>query len=101
VEVSGRLNIPADLVPGKQPSVPIKQEARLAQEPVWTLWTTKKTLASIRNETPVAQPLARRYTNRMFVVVVVVIIIIIIIIIILALQLLTQHINICCYNNHH
>jgi hypothetical protein len=36
VEVSGQLHVPAALIPGKEPSVLIRQEVEWAPEPVWT-----------------------------------------------------------------
>jgi hypothetical protein len=36
--VSGQLHAPAALPPGKEPLVPIGEEAEWAPEPVWTRW---------------------------------------------------------------
>jgi len=42
MEVSGQLHFPASLPPGKEPLLPIVQEAGWAPEPVWTrLWGEK------------------------------------------------------------
>jgi len=36
--VSGQIHAPAALLSGKEPLVPIEQEAVWAPEPVWTRW---------------------------------------------------------------
>jgi len=38
MEVSGQLETPAALPPGKEPPAPSGQEARRSPERVWTLW---------------------------------------------------------------
>jgi hypothetical protein len=38
MEVSGQVHIPAALPPGKEPLVPIGQEAGWVPEPFWTRW---------------------------------------------------------------
>jgi hypothetical protein len=55
MDVSGQLRAPAALPPGKEPPVPIGQEAECAPESVWTLWRRENscsymgpTIASIR-----------------------------------------------------
>jgi hypothetical protein len=39
--VSGQLHISAALSPGKEPAVPIGEEARWAPEPVWPIWRSE------------------------------------------------------------
>jgi hypothetical protein len=38
MEVSGQLQAPAALPPGKELPIPTGQEAGLAAEPLWTRW---------------------------------------------------------------
>jgi hypothetical protein len=59
---SGQLHAPTVLPPGKQPPVPIGQEAGWSSEPVWTLWR-RENLPSAGNRTPTIQPVARRFTD--------------------------------------
>jgi hypothetical protein len=59
LEVSGQLQAPAALPPGKEPPVPI---AGRAPEQVWALWSTEKSLAPSGNRTPAIQLVAHRYT---------------------------------------
>jgi hypothetical protein len=58
MEVNDQLHAPAALFPWKEPPVPIVQEAALAPEPVWMLWSREKCLAPAGNPTPAAQPVA-------------------------------------------
>jgi hypothetical protein len=51
--VNGLLYTPASLPPEKEPVVPIGYEAGWAPEPVWTLWSRRKSLAPAKNRTPV------------------------------------------------
>jgi hypothetical protein len=55
--VCAQFHSPAALSPGKEPPVPIAQEAGWAQDPVWTPWRREKSLA------PAVQSVARRYTD--------------------------------------
>jgi hypothetical protein len=43
---------PGRFTPGKQPPVPIVQEAGWASEPVWTLWRREQSLSPTRIQTP-------------------------------------------------
>jgi hypothetical protein len=45
--VSGHLHAPAALLPGKEPPVPIGQEAGWAPELVWTIWRKLLTLPGL------------------------------------------------------
>jgi hypothetical protein len=63
MEASGLLHAPAASLSGKDPPVPIGKEAGWASEPVWTLWSTEKSLVLARNLPPAVQPVARRYTD--------------------------------------
>jgi hypothetical protein len=56
MEMCGQVHAPATLPPGKQPPVPIVQEAEWAPEPLWTRWGGEKTPALATNRTPVVQP---------------------------------------------
>jgi hypothetical protein len=49
VELSGQLHFPAACNQEKELPVPFEQEVRLAPEPVWTLWSREKSLASAGN----------------------------------------------------
>jgi hypothetical protein len=51
------------LPPGKEPPVPIIQEAGWAPEPVWTQRLEKKSTASVGGRTPVVQSVVRHYTD--------------------------------------
>jgi hypothetical protein len=51
------------LRPGKGPSVPIRQEAGWAPEPVWTQGLEEKYSASVEDRTPVVQSVVRHYTD--------------------------------------
>jgi hypothetical protein len=42
MEVGGQVHAQAALPPGKEPQVPIRQEAWWATEPVWTRWWGEK-----------------------------------------------------------
>jgi hypothetical protein len=50
------------LPPGKEPPVPIGQEARWASEPVWTQKLEEKSSAPVGDRTPVVQPVVSHYT---------------------------------------
>jgi hypothetical protein len=58
MDVSGQLHAPDTLPPGKEPLVPIGEEAGRAPEPFWTRWWREKLPAP-----PIVQPVAQRYTN--------------------------------------
>jgi hypothetical protein len=64
--VSGQHHAPAALYPrGKDPPVPIVQEAGWAPEPVWTQRLQEKILCPCRGsnpDRPVVQPVVRHYT---------------------------------------
>jgi hypothetical protein len=51
------------LPPGKAPPVPIVQEAGWASELVWTQRIEEKSVASTGDRTPVAQSVAKQYTD--------------------------------------
>jgi hypothetical protein len=51
------------LPPGKEPPVPIVQEAGWAPEPVWTQRLEEKSSVSVRYRTPVVQSVFRHYTD--------------------------------------
>jgi hypothetical protein len=52
MEVSGQLHAPAPLPPGKEPLVPIEQEAGwAASKPFWTRWWREKFPAPAGNRT--------------------------------------------------
>jgi hypothetical protein len=51
------------LPPGKEPPVPIVQEAGWAPEPVWTQRLEEKPSASGRDRTPSVQSVVRHYTD--------------------------------------
>jgi hypothetical protein len=51
------------LPPGKEPPVPIKQEAGWAPKPVWTSRLEEKSSASVGDRTPVFQSVVRHYTD--------------------------------------
>jgi hypothetical protein len=62
--VSSQHHAPAALYPlGKEPPVPIGQEAGWAPEPVWTQGLEEKSSASVGDRTPVVQSVARHYTD--------------------------------------
>jgi hypothetical protein len=44
--------------PGKDPPVPIGQEAGWVPEPVWALWRGAKSLSAARNRTMAVKPVA-------------------------------------------
>jgi hypothetical protein len=50
------------LPPGKEPLVPIGQEAGWAPEPVWTQRLQENSSALAGDRTSVVQPVARHYT---------------------------------------
>jgi hypothetical protein len=51
------------LPPGKEPPVPILQEAGWAPEPVWTKRLEEKSSASFGGRTPAVQSVVRHYTD--------------------------------------
>jgi hypothetical protein len=62
--VSGQHHAPAKLYPrGKEPLVPIGQEAGWAPEPVWTQRLEEKSSVSVGDRTPVVQSVVRHYTD--------------------------------------
>jgi hypothetical protein len=58
MEVYGQFHAPAALSSGKEPPIPIVYEAGWTAEPMWTLWSTEKSLAPAGNQTPVVLPVA-------------------------------------------
>jgi hypothetical protein len=63
MRVSGQHHAPAALYPrGKEPSVPIGQEARWAPKPVRMQRLEEKSSASVGDRTPVVQSVVRHYT---------------------------------------
>jgi hypothetical protein len=52
MEVNGQLHAPAALPAGKEPLVPIGQEAGWAPEPVWTRWWREKFPVPAETRTP-------------------------------------------------
>jgi hypothetical protein len=52
------------LPPGKEPPVPIVQEAGWAPEPVWAQRLEEKTSASVGDRNPAVQSVVRHYTNK-------------------------------------
>jgi hypothetical protein len=54
MEISGQLQAPVALTPGKEPPVPIGDEAGWAPEPVWTLRRREK-YCTARNQTRAVQ----------------------------------------------
>jgi hypothetical protein len=78
--LSGHLHAPVALPAGKEPPIPIGQEAGWAPETVWTLEKRKKCLALARNQTPAVQLVALRYTDlvsRLSVIIIIIIAIIV------------------------
>jgi hypothetical protein len=62
--VSGQHHAPAALYSrGKEPSVPIVQEAGWAPEPVWTQRLEEKSSASVGDRTPAVQSVVKHYTD--------------------------------------
>jgi hypothetical protein len=59
----GEWSVSCPTPPGKEPSVPIVQESGWAPEPFWTPWNREKYIAPTENQTPAAQPVARRHTD--------------------------------------
>jgi hypothetical protein len=58
--VSGQRHAPAALYPrGKDPPVPIGEEAVWAPEPVWTQRLEEKSSVSVGDRTPIVQPVVR------------------------------------------
>jgi hypothetical protein len=51
------------LPPGKEPPVPLGQEARWAPEPVWTQGLEEKSSAPVWDRTPIVQPVVRHCTS--------------------------------------
>jgi len=56
MQVSGQLHAPTALSPGKEPPVPIAQEAGWALKLVWMWWQKENIPVPVRNQTPVIQP---------------------------------------------
>jgi hypothetical protein len=65
MEVSGQLHAPAALSPGKEPLVPIVQEAGWAPEPFWMQWWGEKFPTPAGTRPPIVQPVAQRYTTEL------------------------------------
>jgi hypothetical protein len=62
--VNGQHHAPAALYPpGKEPPVPIGQEAGWAPEPAWTHRLEEKSSASVGDRTPVIQSVVSHYTD--------------------------------------
>jgi hypothetical protein len=62
--VSDQHHAPAALyTQGKDPTVPIVQEAGWPSEPVWMQRLEEKSSASVRDRTPVVQSVVRHYTD--------------------------------------
>jgi hypothetical protein len=63
--VSGQLHAQAALSPGKEPPVPIGQEAGWAPEPVWTTWIGEKSFPyrDSNSDPSIVQPVASRCTD--------------------------------------
>jgi hypothetical protein len=61
--MNGQLHAPAALSPRKQLPVPIEQDAGLASESLWTLWSREKLIASVGNRTLAVQYVVRRYAD--------------------------------------
>jgi hypothetical protein len=62
MEVSGQLHAPVALPLGKEPLVPIGQEAGWASQSVYTLWEVKRNLLLLSGiESRPFSPVVRRY----------------------------------------
>jgi hypothetical protein len=63
--MSGQLEVPASLPPGKEPPVPIGQETGWAPETVWTTWSRENSLLyrDSNSDLSVVQPVDSRYTD--------------------------------------
>jgi hypothetical protein len=61
----GGADVPAALPPGKEPPVPIEQEAGWTQQPVWTTWRRENSwpYRDSNSDPSVVQPVASRYTD--------------------------------------
>jgi hypothetical protein len=59
-----RITLRPRFTPGKEPPVPIVQEAGWALGPDWTQKLEEKFSASVGDRTPVAQSVVRHYTDR-------------------------------------
>jgi hypothetical protein len=59
--MSGQINATVALPPERERAM--LWEAKLAPEPVWTLWSREKSLDPAGNWTPVVQPVVRCYTD--------------------------------------
>jgi hypothetical protein len=55
MEVSGKLSAPVALPTGEERLVPIVEEAGWAPEPVWTLYSTRKSHVHPGNRNPAVQ----------------------------------------------
>jgi hypothetical protein len=63
MEVTGQLHASAALPTGKNPRYLLDKRLSGPPEPVWTLWSTEKSLAPARNRTLAVHSVARRYTD--------------------------------------
>jgi hypothetical protein len=64
MRVSGQRHVPGRaLPPGKEPSVPIVQEAGWAPEPVWTQEVKEKSFAPVGDRTLFVQSVIRHYAD--------------------------------------
>jgi hypothetical protein len=59
----GQLHASAAIFPGKEPLVPIGQEADWIAEPVWTLWRREASLVPAAKYISVVEAVSRRYTD--------------------------------------
>jgi hypothetical protein len=62
MKVSGQLHAPAALLPGKEPPIPMGEEAVWAPEPILML-LRRKNLALTGNRTPIVQHVVPVHTN--------------------------------------
>jgi hypothetical protein len=65
MEVSGQLHAPAALPPGKEPLVPIGQEAGWAPEPVWMRWWREISQPLPGLKPPIIQSIAQCYATEL------------------------------------
>jgi hypothetical protein len=66
--VNGQLHVPAALLPGKEPPVPIGQEVGWTLETVWTMWRRENSRPywDSNSDPLVVQPIASSYTDYAF-----------------------------------
>jgi hypothetical protein len=63
MEVSGQIHTSAALPLGKEPAIPIGEEAGWDPESVWSWCRRVKFPTPVGNRTPIVQPVASRYTD--------------------------------------